>query len=181
VGERQQRMASRYGVGGAILGRWLMAALLLSLAAPVALADAPSHDIASTPIQPLRTAYNASEHPRSPVSVLTPPAGSLCPQFWGLGVLAGFTVEEMVTVDELMWRESRCQPAAWNKEDPGTGSRGLVQINSSWHGWLKRQGIPIDRPADLFKPAVNMAAARAIFNYSVTTHGYKHRFSAWRL
>ena len=155
-----------------------MAALLLSLAAPVAHADAPSPDIASAPLTPLREAHNASEHTRSPVSVLTPPPGSLCPQFWGLGVLAGFTVTEMVTVDKLMWRESRCQPAAWNKQDPGTGSRGLVQINSSWHGWLKRQGIIRDI-TDLFDPETNLWAARAVYEYGVGRYGWG--FYPWAL
>ena len=148
-----------------------MAALLLSLAAPVALADAPSPNIASAPLTPLREAYNASERPRSPVSVLTPPVGSLCPQFWGLGVLAGFTVEEMVTVDKLMWRESRCQPAAWNRDDPNGGSRCAMQVNGSWTRWLRDKRI-LDIPADLFAPAVCMAAARAIFEYGVDKHGW---------
>ena len=32
----------------------------------------------------------------------------------------------------IAWRESRCNPKAWNKHDPASGSYGLWQINGSW-------------------------------------------------
>lgn len=32
----------------------------------------------------------------------------------------------------IAWRESRCNPKAWNKFDPATGSYGVWQINGSW-------------------------------------------------
>ena len=32
----------------------------------------------------------------------------------------------------IAWRESRCNPKAWNRHDPASGSYGLWQINGSW-------------------------------------------------
>ena len=118
------------------------------------------------------------------MSVLTPPADAKCPEWWPLSIYAGFDTDEARTVDVILWRESRCDIHAptWNRDDPNGGSRCAMQVNGSWTGWLKRKpNTPIDTVEDLFKPAVCMWAARQIFEYSVATHGYEHRFSAWRM
>jgi len=148
--------------------RWLLAALLLSLAAPVVSAQAPGPEIASEPVAPLRT------HPAlqdAPVSVLTPPVDAKCPEWWPLSIYAGFNTDEARIVDTILYRESRCDYNAFNRQDPNGGSRGLMQVNGSWTKWLRDKGI-LDKVEDLFEPAVNLAATRAIYEYGVAKHGW---------
>lgn len=101
------------------------------------------------------------------------PAGSHCPLLFPQAMRAGWTENEWSRLDYIIYRESRCNPNAWNKNDPGTGSRGLTQINSFWCtpnrynpiGWLQAQGV-LSTCDQLFDPLVSLRASRAIWKHS---------------
>lgn len=88
---------------------------------------------------------------------------------------AGWADWDIETLMRVIYRESRCDPNAYNKTDPHTGSYGLAQLNGYWcrpskywpQGWLQAQGI-VTRCADLWDPLTNLRAAQAI-----------HRNSGW--
>lgn len=98
------------------------------------------------------------------------PPTAKCPQFWQTALNAGWSPMNLSVLDFLMWRESRCMTTMHNTDDPMGGSRGLVQINGSWTGWLKRAGIISDE-TDLFRPYRNLRAALAIYNYADGRYG----------
>jgi hypothetical protein len=95
-----------------------------------------------------------------------------CAQWLDDAVDAGWPVEEIETVDYLMYRESRCDPSVINTDDPRGGSRGLLQINGHWCrpnpsygidiGWLQESGV-LDECDDLYDPKVNLEAALFIW------------------
>lgn len=96
-----------------------------------------------------------------------------CPQWEDLARSIGWAPEQINKLSYVIHRESTCRPESWNRNDPGTGSRGLTQINSFWctpnkynpTGWLQAQGI-LATCDDLFDPAVNLRAALAIWTRS---------------
>lgn len=105
-------------------------------------------------------------------------ASARCPQWWQTAVDAGWRQSLLPTLDYLMWRESRCNPASHNTDDPMGGSRGLVQINGFWTPWLAERGI-VKRSGGLFGPYRNLRSALAIYNYADERHG--NGFSPWGL
>lgn len=105
-------------------------------------------------------------------------ASALCPQWWQTAVDAGWRQSLLPTLDYLMWRESRCNPAQHNTDDPMGGSRGLVQINGFWTPWLASRGI-VKRSEGLFGPKRNLRAALAIYNYADARYG--NGFGPWGL
>lgn len=117
-----------------------------------------------------------SKHDREePVEVL---ASALCPQWWQTAVDVGWRESLLPTLDYLMWRESRCNPASHNTDDPNGGSRGLVQVNGFWTPWLASRGI-VKRSEGLFGPQRNLRAALAIYNYADAR--YDNGFGPWGL
>ena len=50
-----------------------------------------------------------------------------CPEYEPVFALYDMPVDEF---SYIAWRESRCQPDAYNGDDPNKGSFGLLQINS---------------------------------------------------
>lgn len=134
---------------------------------------------------PQEASYRVSAplQPRYP----TVPRGAKCPQWWPSAIEAGWRWAEMPTVDFIIHRESRCQTDAHNTtlNRDGSTDLGLMQINDrSWclpnrwnpYGWLQAQGI-IDTCGDLFDPATNLRAARAIYEYAERTSG--RGFGPW--
>ncbi len=105
-------------------------------------------------------------------------ASALCPQWWQTAVDAGWSESLLPTLDYLMWRESRCDPAQHNTDDPMGGSRGLVQINGFWTPWLASKGI-VRRSEGLFTPFRNLRSALAIYNYADAR--YDNGFGPWNL
>lgn len=92
-----------------------------------------------------------------------PPDWARCPQYWPTALAVGWKRKDLKTLDMLMYRESRCQPGAYNKSDPVGGSRGILQINGFWHKILTQQRI-MTLPEDLHDPKVNLRAALVIYN-----------------
>lgn len=87
-----------------------------------------------------------------------------CNQWFNTSVDAGFTRDDWPAVGIIMWRESRCNPAAHNGSDPAGGSRGLTQVNGSWRRYLRDHAILTDI-TELHDPLTNLRAARLIVQY----------------
>lgn len=106
------------------------------------------------------------------------PDWSNCPEYYESALENGWSESDWEKVDYIIWRESRCQTTAHNKDDPATGSRGLMQINGFWcrgsryypNGYLQDKGV-LDTCEDLFVPEVNLSAALVIYNYAEETNG----------
>jgi len=97
-----------------------------------------------------------------------------CPQWYDLAISVGWSSKQWPKLSKIMWRESKCNPQAWNKADPTKdGSRGLTQINGFWCrknksnliGWLQARNI-LMVCADLHNPEVSLRATLAIWQHS---------------
>lgn len=101
-----------------------------------------------------------------------------CAEWRSLAIATGWEESEWKTINRVMFRESRCLPYVTNEEDPMGGSFGLLQINGFWckpsrwtpNGFLQDKGV-LETCADLYDPAINLLAARAIWQYGEDKHG----------
>ena len=109
---------------------------------------------------------------------ISPPVSAKCPQWWDNAVSVGWKRKHLVTLDFVMWRESRCNASAFNRKDPNGGSRGLVQINGFWTPYLRSKGV-LERPRGLFNPDVALMSALEIFKYGEERYG--HGWGPWNL
>jgi hypothetical protein len=99
------------------------------------------------------------------------PYTSACEQFSALAVNLGWPADQRTVLESIMWRESNCIPNAINRKDPFGGSRGLLQINGSWHKWLIGKGI-ITHKKNLLQAQTNLLAGLEIYNYGVDRYGF---------
>ena len=105
-----------------------------------------------------------------------------CGEYHDLAIKVGWTEKQWSKLSFVMHRESRCNTMSFNKGDPNSGSRGLIQINGYWckknkynpTGWLQAKGI-LNTCEDLFIPEVNLRAGLAMWNYS-----QQHNKCGWR-
>jgi len=130
-----------------------------------------------------------TQSPTTTTSVF--PQVSECGQWWGLALQLGWQQEHMETLDYIMWRESRCDPTQHNTTLNRDGSTdiGLTQINDrSWclptrwypDGYLQSVGVLSTVGCEqLFDPATNLKAAKAIYEYHISTG--QRGFEAWGL
>lgn len=105
----------------------------------------------------------------------TPPTPYTNREWIELAVFVGWPDDPAVLskLDRVITRESHGDPLAWNRQDPGTGSRGLTQINSFWctpnqynpDGFLQARAV-LTGCDDLFDPVVSLAASLVIWNRS---------------
>lgn len=103
-----------------------------------------------------------------------PPSNAVCGQWWSLAAQAGFTESMLSSLDQIIYRESRCLPDQVNLDDPNGGSHGLTQINGFWCkpsrwyplGYLQTFGV-LTECADLYNPEINLRAAYALVQYSI--------------
>lgn len=129
-------------------------------------------------IQPVTTL--AVKHQKKQVQV---PPDAKCPQWWQTAVDAGWAKKELLTLDMIMYRESRCFPKALNSQDPNTvdgikGSLGLTQLNAFWvqsttyypKGYLQTVGV-VGNIRDLFDPYLNLRSALKVWQYGEETNG----------
>ena len=101
-----------------------------------------------------------------------------CGEWRELALAIGWPAEEWPILSKVLYRESRCNIDSWNRTDPSSGSRGLMQINGYWcrpskwskAGWLQDRGI-LTTCEDLFKPEVNLRAGLAVWLYGEQKHG----------
>jgi hypothetical protein len=85
----------------------------------------------------------------------------------------GWAKQDLTQLVAVAYRESRCQPDAFNPRDPNGGSIGAMQINQFWckpskyyaNGYLQAYGL-IRTCDDLFDLEDNLRSALAIFRYS---------------
>lgn len=103
----------------------------------------PVPSIAST------TTSTTSTTSTTTTTTTTVPRFGKCAQWHNLAVEQGWPEEELPQLDIVMWRESRCQPDAWNGHDAG-----LMQINQIHSAWITEFGWT--HPDDMFDPAKNL-------------------------
>ena len=130
---------------------------------------APSGTIALAPIsvQP----YLIEPTTTTSSTIYIDPYTSACEQFSALAINLGWPADQRTVLESIMKRESNCTPNAINRKDPFGGSRGLLQINGSWHKWLIGKGIIIQKQ-DLLQAQTNLLAGLAIYNYGVERYGF---------
>ena len=131
--------------------------------------SAPSGTIALAPIsvQP----YLIEPTTTTSSTIYIDPYTSACEQFSALAINLGWPADQRTVLESIMKRESNCTPNAINRKDPFGGSRGLLQINGSWHKWLIGKGI-ITEASDLLHAETNLLAGLEIYNYGVERYGF---------
>ena len=82
-----------------------------------------------------------------------------CGEWYNLAISVGWPAEEWERLQQIIWRESRCQADAWNGADAG-----LVQINQVHSKWLSDFGYSF--PNDMFVPEKNLTFALALWDSS---------------
>ena len=113
------------------------------------------------------------ELPTTTTSTTTLPKG--CAQYVADAITAGWPADQAPMLARVMFRESRCNPLAYNAQDSNGGSRGLMQMNGTHVEWLTELGY-ITTLDDLFIPEVNLAASAHLYRMVgwsawASTHG----------
>jgi len=98
--------------------------------------------------------------PIAPTTTLMPKG---CAQYVADAITAGWPADQAPMLARVMFRESRCNPTAYNAKDSNGGSRGLMQINGVHKQWLMETGF-ITSLDDLFNPDINLRAALHLWN-----------------
>ena len=96
----------------------------------------------------------------APATTTTVPKS--CAEYVADAITAGWPADQAPMMARVMFRESRCNPKAWNGLDSNNGSRGLWQVNGIHATWLIEAGI-ITKLDDLFYPDVNIKAALHLY------------------
>lgn len=95
----------------------------------------------------------------------------LCPQAVNIAASVGWEVEDLATIDKIMWAESRC----YTDIVSSTGDYGLFQLNwSANNRWLSNAGY--DRN-NLLVSSNNARAALMLAHYAEIQYGCK--FQPW--
>lgn len=136
-----------------------------------ALTGAPNAYGAPSSTYPVARDYMMEPTTTTSSTIYIDPYTSACEQFSALGVNLGWPADQRTVLESIIKRESNCTPNAVNRKDPNGGSRGLLQINGSWHKWLISKGI-ISKPANLLQADVNLRAGLEIYNYGVERYGF---------
>jgi hypothetical protein len=148
-------------IAGIISAIWGFASLL---GAPTALSEQPN------PVPVVRD-YLIEPTTTTSSTIYIDPYTSACEQFSALAVNLGWPADQRTVLESIMKRESNCTPNAVNRKDPFGGSRGLLQINGSWHKWLISKGV-MTRKQDLLQAQTNLLAGLEIYNYGVERYGF---------
>ena len=124
--------------------------------------------LSKIPDQPFNTIYGTinTDGTVTPYEI---PANSKCPQWYGAAMIAGWSPDQWVRLDRIMWRESHCNPGVYNgvKRD---SSYGLTQLNMKAH--KKWVGPLVYGNFDsLYDPVVNLTIARQLFDMAVRSYG----------
>lgn len=167
----------------------------------VALAEQPAPTATPAPSTTIATTTTTSTVP--PTTTTTLPALTFapkCPNLIPYARAAGFPETELEMLDFIAYRESRCSiqadgtpRCAHNADDPGSGpykgSWGPWQTNQGWTtrnrwnphpaGYLGGLGI-LNKTTDLCDWGIAAKAAKALWDYSIATHGWDKRWYQWR-
>ena len=130
-------------------------------------------DLAPAPITVWQGLEPAS--PTPPTTVVTTPITQpdACETVFDMARHVGWAEQDLTQLVAIAYRESRCNPAAFNPTDPNGGSAGVMQINYFWckpssyytNGYLQAYGL-LRTCDDLFDLEDNLRSALAIFRYS---------------
>jgi hypothetical protein len=127
--------------------------------------------------QQLATVWQGLEpaSPVPPTTVKTTPITQpdACETVFDMARHVGWPEHELTQLIAIAYRESRCNPTAFNATDPNGGSNGVMQINQFWckpskyfaNGYLQAYGLIRDCN-DLFDLEANLRSALAIYRYS---------------
>ena len=132
---------------------------------------APNASGAPSSTPPIARDYLIEPTTTTSSTIYIDPYTSACEQFSALAVNLGWPADQRTVLESIMWRESNCTPNAVNRKDPFGGSRGLLQINGSWHKWLIAKGV-INKKQDLLHAETNLLAGLEIYNYGVERYGF---------
>ena len=153
------------------LAEKIIGLVLCTVFGVTALTGAPSAYGAPSSTYPVARDYIIEPTTTISSTIYIDPYTSACEQFSALGVNLGWPADQRTVLESIMKRESNCTPNAINRKDPNGGSRGLLQINGSWHKWLIAKGI-ISKPANLLQAEINLRAGLEIYNYGVERYGF---------
>jgi len=100
--------------------------------------------------------------------------GALCPEWRAIAVSVGWQKSELKTLDDIIFRESRCNPLAHaDYRVPKCGcpyddSFGLTQINVKGKNlWQNRRDVcALKKPDDLLDGTINLACGLALWEKS---------------
>ena len=130
-------------------------------------------DLASAPITVWQGLEPAS--PTPPTTIVNTPITQpdACQTVFDMARHVGWAEQDLTQLVAIAYRESRCNPAAFNPTDPNGGSAGVMQINYFWckpssyytNGYLQAYGL-LRTCDDLFDLEDNLRSALAIFRYS---------------
>ena len=130
-------------------------------------------DLAPAPITVWQGLEPAS--PTPPTTVVTTPITQpdACQTVFDMARHVGWPEHELTQLVAVAYRESRCNPDAFNPTDPNGGSAGVMQINYFWckpssyyaNGYLQAYGL-LRTCDDLFNLEDNLRSALAIYRYS---------------
>ena len=130
-------------------------------------------DLAPAPITVWQGLEPAS--PTPPTTVVTTPITQpdACQTVFDMARHVGWPEHALTQLVAIAYRESRCQPDAFNPTDPNGGSAGVMQINYFWckpssyyaNGYLQAYGL-LRTCDDLFNLEDNLRSALAIYRYS---------------
>lgn len=150
--------------------------LLISAMSILILAKPPTPTPTETRQQPA-TVWQGLE-PASPVPPTTVKSTPItqpdaCQTVFDMARHVGWLEHELTQLVAIAYRESRCNPTAFNASDPNGGSNGVMQINQFWckpskyfaNGYLQAYGL-IRTCDDLFDLEANLRSALAIYRYS---------------
>lgn len=148
---------NRLLVGIAILGSVLFA---YKVDSPPKAVEAPvvvSYGLATLPDP--TTTIAAPTTTQGPILPLVGP-DTPCQEWIPEAVAAGWPADRelLETLMSIIWRESRCQPDAWNGHDAG-----LTQINQIHTAWIAELGLG-DHPEAMFDPALNLEFAWKLYS-----------------
>ena len=153
------------------LAEKIIGLVLCTVFGVTALTGAPSASGAPSSTYPVARDYMIEPTTTTSSTIYIDPYTTACEQFSALGVNLGWPADQRTVLESIIKRESNCTPNAVNRKDPNGGSRGLLQINGSWHKWLISKGI-ISKPANLLQADVNLRAGLEIYNYGVERYGF---------
>ena len=153
------------------LAEKIIGLVLCTVFGVTALTGAPNASGIPSSTTPIARDYLIEPTTTTSSTIYIDPYTSACEQFSALAVNLGWPADQRTVLESIMKRESNCTPNAVNRKDPFGGSRGLLQINGSWHKWLISKGV-ITRKQDLLQAQTNLLAGLEIYNYGVERYGF---------
>ena len=130
-------------------------------------------DLAPAPITVWQGLEPASPTPPTTVVITPITQPDACQTVFDMAQHVGWAEQDLTQLVAIAYRESRCNPKAFNPTDPNGGSAGVMQINYFWckpssyyaNGYLQAYGL-LRTCDDLFDLEDNLRSALAIFRYS---------------